>query len=219
MNTTRAIGAAATLLAVLAASGCGGGSSSGASSPSPKKASASASSHTTEKGIASGEPAPPTGTKSASAKPTPSSSGTAAGAPGVPEAARQHTKAGAKAFARYYMGLLNETGLHPKVGILEPLALSTCKSCKNHQNSVRELVAEKQHFTKRQMSVKSVAIAGDTQAATNVEVHGYEPKVDIVGADGGFVKSYPEVRDQGLIFELYWTRQGWRIATVKNVVK
>lgn len=217
MRSSRAVGATATLLAVLAASGCGGGSSDGASS--------SGSTHS-KPGIASGEPTPPqsstassSASKTPTTKPTPKSSGAAAGAAGVPEPARQHTKPGAKAFVRYYMSALNKTGLHPKTGVLEPLALKSCKSCKNHQEVVQKLVARNYKFTKNQMAVKSVGLAGDSEVATFVEVHGYEPKVDIVDDAGHSVQSFPEVHDQGLVFELNWTPGGWRVATVKTVSK
>lgn len=216
MRTLRGMSTTATLLAVLVASGCGGGSSGGGSSAPTSTSSVPAPSPSTKIGIASGEPSPPAGTTSSSSKPTATSSGTAAGAPGVPEAARQHTEAGAQAFAKYYIERVNETALHPKVGVLEPLALDTCKTCDNHEKTVRELVRDKQHFSKPEMSITSTSIVGDSEVATFVELHGHEPKVDIVDDTGQSVQSFPEVKDQGLSFNLKWTPNGWRVVKLET---
>ncbi|HWC22736.1 MAG TPA: DUF6318 family protein [Flexivirga sp.] len=151
-------------------------------------------------------------------KSTTKATGTAVGAPDVPEPARQHTNGGAKAFARYYMSVLNDTDAHPRTGVLKPLALESCKSCKNHQNVVRKLVARSLKFNQRQMAVKYVSLNGSSELATFVEIRGYVPKADIVDKDGRPIQSFPEVRDHGLMFELKWTSNGWRVATIKNVL-
>lgn len=120
------------------------------------------------------------------------------------------------AFARHYIDVVNETAINPKTGVLEPLALSTCKTCDNHEQTVRELVRDKQHFTRKEVSILRASVIGDSSAATFVELHGYEPKVDIVDASGNVVQSFPEVKDQGFVFNLQWTRHGWRVVKLQT---
>lgn len=214
MRSTRAMGATATLLAVLAAAGCGGGSSGGGAS--------STASHS-PKGIASGEPAPPQTTtatsphtsKSPTTKPTPTSSGTAAGAPGVPEPARQHTKAGAKAFASHYIDLINSTGVKPKTGLLEPLGLASCKSCDNYEGTVQYFVQHKQKYNGDEYSIKKIAVVGDSEAGTFVRVTVSQPKVSVVDEKGSAIQSYPYLNSRSMVFELSWT-PGWRVRTIKG---
>lgn len=68
------------------------------------------------------------------------------------------------------------------------------------------------------MAVKYVSLNGSSELATFVEIRGYVPKADIVDKDGRPIQSFPEVRDHGLMFELKWTSNGWRVATIKNVL-
>lgn len=212
MRTTRAAGAAAVLAGVLAAAGCSGGSGERAASPAPSLTSTS--------GVAPGEPTPSQAPSTTTSSPssTPTAKSTEAGAPGVPKAARQHTKAGAEAFVRHYTDVINETSIHPKVGMLEPLAMDSCKSCDNQEKTVRELVRDDQRFTMRQMDVISTRVLGGSTGTTQVELHGYEPNVDIVDNRGNSVESYPEVKNQGMVFELKWTPNGWRVVTIKTMM-
>ncbi|WP_148043413.1 hypothetical protein [Flexivirga caeni] len=130
------------------------------------------------------------------------SSGTAAGAAGVPEPARQHTKAGATAFAEYYIEVVNRTATDPKVGLLEPLALETCKTCDNHEGTVRELSAKGQKFSGREANITKSDIVGHSEVATFVKIHANEPEVSIVDSNGTIVKRYPEIVDDVMVFNL-----------------
>lgn len=73
------------------------------------------------------------------ASPTPSASTTARVAPPLPPAAQQHTKAGAIAFVRHYVDLINyaqETGDDQAV---RRLSASGCNSCKSAARFMRHL--------------------------------------------------------------------------------
>ncbi|WP_148043376.1 hypothetical protein [Flexivirga caeni] len=152
-----------------------------------------------------------------SALPTTSSGTTAgaAGAPGVPEPARQHTKAGAIAFAEHYIGLINSVGQEPKVGVLEPLALASCKSCDNFEGTIKYFVAHKQRFDGPQYKIKKSNVTGYSEIATFIRVEASEPAVSIVAASGSNVKRYPEVLKSVSIFRLDW-RSGWRVVTIQG---
>lgn len=203
MRTTRVIGLTAALLGALATAGCSSGSASKAGTSQSATATQSASSTISAR---------PT-TSSASA--TPTSSGTAAGAPGVPEPARQHTKAGAKAFAGHYISLINSAGQKPKVGVLEPLALASCKSCDNYEGTVRYFVQHGERFDGPQYKIKKTDVLGHSEVGTFVRVIASEPAVNIVGVSGDNVKSYPAVDSSISVFELSWKR-GWHVVTIKG---
>lgn len=210
MRGTRAMGVTATLFAVLAAAGCGGSSSGGGSS--------STASHPT-KGIASGESTPPqtsTATspntsKSSTSKPTSTASSTAAGAPGVPEPARQHTNAGAVAFARHYWDSINKTAEIPKVGVLEPLATKSCKTCANFADTVRSNIKDGQKFSGPEGKILKSAWK------VNAVWMKIEPlDLNLVDAGtGAVVKRYPKGSVYVWVVDLKWTSGGWRINSMQ----
>lgn len=210
MRNSRAMAATATLLAVLAAAGCSGGSSGGGSS--------STASHRTNPGTSSGEPAPPQTSTSSSAtatspssSATPSSSGTAAGAPGVPDAARQHTEAGAVAFARHYWDTVNKTAVEPKVDVLEKLATDSCKTCRNFAETVRSNVQDGQKFSGPEGKIL------ESEWRANAVWMKIEPMdVDLIDADtGAVVKHYPKDPVYIWVIDLRWTAAGWRVNSMQ----
>lgn len=107
---TRAMAAGALVCALLLTSGCGGDSSSSSEkTPSPSPRSASAST-----------------------TPTPS-------APALPEAATKNTKAGAIAFVRHYVRLINHAQATGDVGALRTASAKKCVSCRDAMQSIEEL--------------------------------------------------------------------------------
>jgi len=111
--------------------------------------------------------------------------------------------------------IVNKTAVHPKVGLLEPLALASCKSCDNHEATVREMAEKKRHFSGPEVIVKAASVISSTPKSTLVEIRGREPQVDILDGDGHVVKSFPEVQDQGVVVEVKWAN-GWRVAALKT---
>lgn len=212
MRATRAIGVTVTVLGVLAASGCSGGSEDDAATT---RATSAGALTTTATSPTSTPSVPATSTTSSTPASASSSKGTAAGAPGVPEPARQHTKAGAKAFAEYYIGLVNSAGQRPNVGVLEPLGLQSCKSCDNYEGTVRYFVKHKQRFDGPQYRIKTAQVAGYSEIAVFVKVVASEPAVNIVGSTGKQIKQYPAIDKSISVFELSW-KHGWRVATIKG---
>ena len=189
---------AAACVAVLA--GCG--SSSGGSSATSSGTAAPAT-HSTS--------AAPTTTASAS----PTSNSTAAGAPGVPEPARQHTTAGAIAFAKYYVKKTNDTYLAPKAGVLEPLAKKSCKTCGNYAASVKEMATKHEHATvKTEIPRGAKRLVGERGMV--IEIRYDQPDVKIVDAHGNLVQEASAKHNAGLVFFLEWTSNGWRVKEIQS---
>lgn len=205
-------GCAAAMSAALLLGGCSGGSGSDAGSsaatPSSSASEVVASSPAASTSETPSEPASSSATSSASA------SGTAAGAAGVPEAARQHTEDGAVAFAKYYVSLLNSTGLKPTTGVLPPLALSSCKTCANYEGNVRWL---KKNELRNSANAATVEFSRSLSSAPTftVETVVTQNAIDVVTDSGSPRKSYNLEEHLGLVFDLRWTAEGWRIATIK----
>lgn len=200
MRLRRSVCAVAVMAAVVAVAGCGGGSG-GPASPSSSTSMTSTAT-----------PSP------TSSSPTPSTSststGTAAGAPGVPEAARQHTEAGAIAFSRHYADLINKTGSQPEIGVLEPLALDSCKTCRNYAGNVKYLKKNGLRNSAAAATIRSsYRVIGMPGMVVEVVVN--QNKIDVIDAKGVAFRHYPFVANAGLVFDLQWTARGWRVITIK----
>lgn len=207
-------GGAAAMSVALLVGGCSGGSGSQAGSPA-------ASSSSRESEVVASSAAAPTGetgsspvssSASTSATSSTGSSGTAAGAVGVPEAARQHTAAGARAFANYYVGLINETGEHPKSGVLDVLSASSCKTCENHIKTVDNNVKNSRKFDGLEFVILRTFHTAESTVFVVVEA----PAVRIVDSTGSVVQTFPKEDNYAMVFDLNWSStRGWSVATIK----
>lgn len=184
--------------------GCSGGSSEPGSS-SPSSTSTTATSSTTS-----------TAATTTTTTQSSTSNATYAGAPGVPEEAKFKTDAGAIAFAKYYLETVNKVGKEPKVGVLEPLALPSCKTCKAQQLTVADdLKKSGRHVAGDQFTIVSAHRITGYQTEMVVNVICTQPKIEVVDASGAIVESYPaEDSRSGMVFNLRW-QDGWRAATIK----
>lgn len=211
MRNSPAIGATATLLAVLAAAGCSGGSSD------------SPSSTQSTPGTASSTPAPSSATSSAapstspSSPPMPSGSGTAAGAPGVPEAARQHTKAGATAFVAHYLEVMNRAAQKPRSDPLVALSKASCKTCKEWAEVFTTLIKDGTHYD------APVFEAPSKVRTLEIDANSYhlffdlrQSAANIRRTQGGEITDRGKRSSMKVVFELNWTEQGWRTSEVQK---
>lgn len=107
----------------------------------------------------------------------------------LPEAARQQTEAGAEAFAEFYLGLLNHTGLHPEVGVLEEHSEQDCKSCANFEENVQQLVDDNHRNDQEALQVGSaqaVDLGGETVVFIDVDQSAYS----VIDENGEVVRTY-----------------------------
>ncbi len=63
----------------------------------------------------------------------------------IPDAAKAHTKDGAKAFVKFYWETVLKLDAAPEDGVLETLSATDCRSCVQQASSVHRLVADKAH--------------------------------------------------------------------------
>ncbi|UIJ33474.1 hypothetical protein [Allobranchiibius sp. GilTou73] len=112
------------------------------------------------------------------------------------------------------MQQINETGKHPKVGVLEPLALPTCKSCANYVNSVNELKSTGSHFSDDAYIIKAATFpeAGNHD---RVELACSTPAANQVSASGAVITSFPRVKRVAIVIFLRWSTF-WRVEEIQN---
>jgi hypothetical protein len=79
---------------------------------------------------------------SPSVSPSPSPSSTAPTPPPLPDAARKDTKAGAVAFVRHYVELLNYAQFTGEVRPLEEVSAKTCETCNSVAQVIDDLYAK-----------------------------------------------------------------------------
>lgn len=208
-GSMRALAVGMTVVGLAGVSGCGGSSTathgtSSSSSPSVTSTPAVSSPSSVK---TSGTPGSSTTSQAVAA----TSNATLAGAPGVPEPARHKSKDGAIAFARYYIAQINETGIHPKKGVLEPLALDSCKTCDNFENTVMAYLDDGEELAGPTLIVKSAnhVVALDKKTVNNgVEVICDQPAVAVHGPSPSMMSALSQT---GLVFSLTWTPGGWRV--------
>lgn len=191
---------AALAAASIAVAGCSGGSSAGESSTTPTSTSSSSSQSSTS-----------STTTSSAAPSSQSSNATYAGAPGVPEAAKHKTDAGAIAFARFFTNELNRLGKTPRVGVLSKLSLPTCKSCAAHEETIRSVASDSQHFDGDQFVIKRGFVNPDGTVSVVVDV----PRVSIVDKNNAVIETFDAGPSRARVHKLSWTSSGWRVAEIQ----
>lgn len=184
--------------------GCGGGNSASGKSSS-----------TTRSHTPSTTSSAPSTTSSAPTSATASSNATYAGAPSVPEEAKYKTDAGAIAFAKHYLETVNKVGQQPKLGVLEHLALESCKTCVRQRKTVDTLLAKRAHYTGPQMVLKSASRVADP-AAIVIEVRLDQPAISAVDETGAVIRSVAAKGLGSLAVTVSW-QSGWRVAEIQNV--
>lgn len=190
---TRRAAALAVALTACSMTGCSSGSKPTPPTPAPSKPSTSS-------------------TSTATSVPATSSDGYT-GPASVPVAARAHTDAGRIAFAKHYVNQINETGKNPRTGILEPLALPTCKTCANFASTVSSLKNSGRHYDGNSFIVRS-SLFPQLDHRDLVEIILDSPKLTVIASDGSIQKTYPGDVRAGLVFYLTW-QDRWLIDQIK----
>ncbi|MCA1982170.1 DUF6318 family protein [Nocardioides nematodiphilus] len=157
----------------------------------------------------------PAPTPSVAASPTPSPTPTASptlAPPVMPEAANAHTEAGAVAFTRYVVDLVNYSfrTLDPRP--LERLATKYCKNCRGGTDGVKEIAAQRGAVSGGLWTVKSLQpsrlnVPGDPIAVTFT----FDAAPEMVTYPGGKTDRYTggAARDRLVLTP---TSSGWQIA-------
>ena len=156
-------------------------------------------------------------TTSASA-PTVSVSPTTAGPtsdPNIPAAARAHTPAGAAAFVKYFYDQLNVAWGQPMAGLLEPLSLAECKTCRTLEDTAINMVAKHQHMRGDTARISSVD-PGVTEpnGDQSLTISGSQLATSVLDTNGQKVRDIPQDKIR-FRATTRWTDSGWRVSEIK----
>ena len=150
-------------------------------------------------------------TTSSSPSTPPSSSPSTAPPPALPAAAQQHTKAGAIAFVRHYIALINYAQATGSVDELERAGLESCRSCTSTTRFIARLYARGGRFEGGFTTVLQVMDAispseyGDYVVDVTIKI---APSVVHDNGTGRRARGGTNVLS---VFPK-WTLQGWRVA-------
>lgn len=187
------------LVAVAALSGCTGVPQGGGASTS--SGATSATSPATSSG-------PPT---------TSATTSTELGARvGIPQAARAHTKAGAKAYLEYFIDQLNHAWTTPDAHALDGLCRSTSKACAAFRGTASDLVAKGQRYSKPPATIKEFGVTSESSATYRLVIMATQNRSPIVDSQGREVKVDPK---QNVTFAAYleWRTSGWYLQELKTI--
>src|SRR4051794_11026217 len=137
--------------------------------------------------------------------------------PAVPAAARRHSAAGAEAFARFYLELVNRAWSEPNPDLLRPYVLPTCKTCANQIAAATELRRRGLKYAGPSVQLGPSVITPDHPGGrTTVQVGFKQLRQGIVDEQGRQVERTRQ--DQALFdVDLIWRAgSGWRIVTIKG---
>ena len=206
---TRGASSAIVLIVVAGVAGCGGttsaGGSSGATSTSVTTSSSSVSSSSPTSSVSSTPTAAPTGNP-------------ALGIKGLPDAAKQKTTDGAIAFVKYYVSVINYSYQHPQVGLLEPFALDSCKTCDRWEQSVQYLVNHRQHLdTDVYAHPTRYYLAANSIGTGRVDVGAsFDPNVIHWLDESGSPVRTENAAKQDMVLPLEWQSGGWTVIKAQN---
>lgn len=156
-----------------------------------------------------GPPPAPATTPSASATPPP---------PAMPDAARQHTKAGAVAFVRHYVDLINHAQATGETQALKAVEDPQCLSCRSVRSHLRALYARGGSITSGAWQVASAP-----HVSPNPDIQGFtvealiRTSAQIINDGSGHVK---RVRGGSNILTFLVKRFGrsWRVSQWSRAV-
>ena len=163
-------------------------------------------------------PSPTTSTTAPAPTTTSPSPTTTAGPtsdPNIPAAARANTPAGAAAFVKYFHDQLNVAWGQPRAGLLAPLSLTDCKTCRALEDNAASLVAKHERVSGDTVRIDSVD-PGDTDSNGDqrVIITGAQLRTSVVDSNGQKVRDIPANRIRSVAMTR-WTASGWRVSEIK----
>lgn len=159
-------------------------------------------------GSADPPPTSPTPTAaSTSSTPTPPTP------PAMPEAAKAHTKAGAKAFVEYFWKVVDFAGATLDVASLEALTADGCHGCEGAVQFVRDMKEGRAQFNGASTQVANFRVAnltlsGQLRMELTFDVTTPDQRVDYPGSDRD--EHYPAGTTRAR-FLLKPVQDGWRV--------
>lgn len=182
-------------------SACSSGSDGATSTPPPKAPTAI-----------------PTGQTSGTTPPGSSGTGAEAAAwARVPKPARQHTMAGAQAFAEFYLSQINEAWRLPDPAVLRPYGSGSCASCANYVRTATALQAKGQRYDGPAGTVRALAwLPESTRDQVYVSALTQQEARQILNQVGTVERSTAEAKVE-LKLQLAWREARWYVDEIKVV--
>ncbi|HEY5247366.1 MAG TPA: DUF6318 family protein, partial [Dermatophilaceae bacterium] len=135
--------------------------------------------------------------------------------PNIPSAARAHTPAGAAAFVKYFHEQLNLAWGQPRAGLLAPLSVPGCKTCRALEDNAKDMVATRRHILGEAVRIDSTdAGATESNGDQTVVITGEQLKTAVVDSNGRTVRNVTTSRIRSLA-TTRWATGGWRISEIK----
>ncbi|WP_369853683.1 DUF6318 family protein [Angustibacter sp. Root456] len=136
----------------------------------------------------------------------------------VPKAAREHTFAGAQAFAEFYLEQLNQAWTAPDPQALADLATSRCGTCRQYTEVAVALRANGERYSGRVLTVRSAAWQPEsTLARAVVYVNVVQEAATVVDSRGSTVRSERRTLGTSAV-EVDWSDSHWRVSRIQQVV-
>ncbi|MFC8502229.1 DUF6318 family protein [Pedococcus sp. NPDC057267] len=162
-----------------------------------------------------GGDSPPSTTSSTSSSRSSTTSSTTTQSPSptktvaLPPEATQHTEAGARAFAKYFVSVLDDSQVSADPTALEAVSGDACKGCKAYVDMSRQLAAKGQRQQRTALSLKDMYVRpGATADAMTIDLLIDEAPSKTVDRGGVVVESFPADKTT-LRITLQWRGQSW----------
>jgi ABC-type uncharacterized transport system auxiliary subunit len=149
------------------------------------------------------------------AAPSPTSTAGPTIDPNIPAAARAHTPAGAAAFVTYFHGQLNVAWSRPRAGLLAPLSLADCKTCRALEDNATDMVKTRRHMLGDTVRIDSANPgARESNGDQTVVITGAQLRASVVDSSGKAVRKVAASKIRSLA-TTRWTSGGWRMSEIK----
>lgn len=135
--------------------------------------------------------------------------------PNIPAAARAHTPAGAAAFVKYFHDQLNVAWGQPRAGLVAPLSLPDCKTCKALEDNATDMVTTRRHMLGDTVRIDSADPgAQEANGDQTVVIAGAQLNASVVDSNGKAVRKITASKIRSLV-TTRWTAGGWRVSEIK----
>ena len=155
------------------------------------------------------------GTTTSTTTVAPTSTGPAFPA-GLPEAAKKKNKAGAEAFVRHFVSVVNASWRDPDPEGIRALCSGISKSCDRYVSLAEDMKAKGRRYSGDAVRVARLTSLGDVNGAKRIFA-----SVDVLGArvvaKDGTVVSQDKSETVKNMFFVIWGPVGWVIQEVRNV--
>lgn len=128
----------------------------------------------------------------------------------IPDAAKAHTKDGAKAFVKFYWETLDVLAAKPQPDALRYLSQPSCATCQLQITGLSDLLREGAHIETNQRRLDHWAVRADSVEDSVVVTFRQSDRGNFkMGADGSRKQFAPN--NLGVAARADWTAGGWRI--------